>query len=427
MSAAPARALRRAAATAALAAIGASFLVAAPAQAVTYSISGTVSVPDGAPAGWLGMAYVVAIGDDVEYVDVDPVTGAYTIDLPAGGDYMVAVAAEDPAGIEIPNLIPEYWPGTWYADEAETVTVAGAVTGIDIDLDYGETLYGTVTLSDGGNAEGAVVLAEGYDGEIVGAASTDEDGYWYMTAMVPEEVVVSATWLDVYSDETTYTSEYFLDAFRPEHAVVLDLGGFYQTDLWFTLDRIPMFWDAYDGEFYPEVEFLASAGITTGWKLKDGTYEYRPLSTVKRDAMAAFLYRLAGVTGYTPPKKSPFIDVPTTHPFYKEIAWLAQSEVTRGWTTSKGTEFRPSSEIGRDAMAAFLYRFAGVSGYTAPSKSAFVDVPKTHQFYTEISWLAQTGVTRGWSTSSGQKFKPASAIKRDAMAAFLYRFAMLDS
>ena len=71
--------------------------------------------------------------------------------------------------------------------------------------------------------------------------------------------------------------------------------------------------------------------------------------------MAAFLHRYAGVTDYTAPATSPFSDVPTGHPFYTEIAWLAEQGITTGFPD--GT-FRPGQSITREAMAAFLYRFS---------------------------------------------------------------------
>ena len=43
-----------------------------------------------------------------------------------------------------------------------------------------------------------------------------------------------------------------------------------------------------------EVEWLASVGVTKGWKMKDGTYQFRGTRTVARQDMAAFMYRLNG-------------------------------------------------------------------------------------------------------------------------------------
>ena len=45
--------------------------------------------------------------------------------------------------------------------------------------------------------------------------------------------------------------------------------------------------------FYKEISWLASQGITTGWLEADGTRSYRPVTPVKRDVMAAFIYRYA--------------------------------------------------------------------------------------------------------------------------------------
>jgi hypothetical protein len=43
-------------------------------------------------------------------------------------------------------------------------------------------------------------------------------------------------------------------------------------------------------EFFTEITWLESTGITTGWSTPAGQ-EYRPLAYTKRDAMATFLYR----------------------------------------------------------------------------------------------------------------------------------------
>ena len=46
-----------------------------------------------------------------------------------------------------------------------------------------------------------------------------------------------------------------------------------------------------DNQFYREITWLASKGISTGWP--DGTY--RPVTPIARDAMAAFVYRFRGM------------------------------------------------------------------------------------------------------------------------------------
>ncbi|MFW2513458.1 LamG-like jellyroll fold domain-containing protein, partial [Demequina sp. SO4-13] len=56
----------------------------------------------------------------------------------------------------------------------------------------------------------------------------------------------------------------------------------------------------------------------------------------------------------------------------------------------------------------------------APS---FTDVDESLEHYDSIMWLASQGITQGWETENGTEFRPFNAITRDAMAAFLYRYA----
>ena len=171
------------------------------------------------------------------------------------------------------------------------------------------------------------------------------------------------------------------------------------------------FKDIDSNPFKAEINFIAEKGITTGWS--DGTY--RPGDKIERGAMAAYLYRLAGSPRYEAPAESPFKDVKTTDPFYKEIAWLQSTGITTGW--SDGT-FRPNETVNRDAMAAFFYRAAGSPEYTNANPAKFSDV-QDNPFAKEIAWLEEQGITTGWPDGT---FRPGQAIDRDAMAAFIARY-----
>lgn len=164
--------------------------------------------------------------------------------------------------------------------------------------------------------------------------------------------------------------------------------------------------------FYKEIEWLAGKNITTGW----GDRTYRPTASIQRDAMAAFLYRYAGSPDYTPPTKSKFKDVAPSNEFYKEINWLHEQGISTGW--ADGT-YRPTAPIERGAMAAFLYRYADFPAYTAPAKSRFKDITPSSDFYKEINWLHDQGISTGWADNT---YRSVSPVQRDAMAAFLYRF-----
>ncbi len=165
------------------------------------------------------------------------------------------------------------------------------------------------------------------------------------------------------------------------------------------------------------IAWLAAKKISTGYE--DGTF--RPTQAVNRDAMAAFMYRLAGSPAFEPAGRQSFIDVTPTAQFYKEIEWLAATGISTGWETASGQEFRPVDPVSRDAMAAFLYRLYGSPAHATPATAPFLDVPVGTQFDKEIDWLAASGISTGWAVSGGAEFRPSESVNRDAMAAFMHR------
>jgi S-layer homology domain len=111
--------------------------------------------------------------------------------------------------------------------------------------------------------------------------------------------------------------------------------------------------------------------------------------------------------------------------FAEAIDWLARTRISTGWVVPDGSrEYRPLLPIARDAMAAFLYRWAGSPAVTLPASSPFTDVSSGDAFYREIVWMQQEGLATGWSEADGTAtFRPLQPIARDAMAAFLHRAA----
>ncbi|AOZ73163.1 hypothetical protein BK816_07540 [Boudabousia tangfeifanii] len=199
-------------------------------------------------------------------------------------------------------------------------------------------------------------------------------------------------------------------------------------------------------QFAGEIKWLKDQKITTGWRLtkkwtetekdqKTGKVtktkheakvtEFRPMLNIERGAMAAFLYRLAGS-----PKvnvtKAPFKDIPKNHQFAKAITWMKNMNITGGW--GDGT-FRSNDPVNRNAMAAFLYRFSqkypnkvssDIIALPLPAENVHASFKDTNRdlFKRHIEWLAQTKISTGWPDKT---FRPTTPIKRDAMAAFLYR------
>jgi len=132
--------------------------------------------------------------------------------------------------------------------------------------------------------------------------------------------------------------------------------------------------------------------------------------------MSAFMFRLAGVGSYEPPAEPTFDDVSASHQFYDEIEWMAEESITTGFPD--GT-YRPSGSVSRSAMSAFLYRLAGSPLSPTPAEATFADVSLSHQFSTEIEWMASNGISTGFADGT---YRPAVAVSRQSMSAFMYRF-----
>lgn len=101
--------------------------------------------------------------------------------------------------------------------------------------------------------------------------------------------------------------------------------------------------------FVDDIHWLVDSGVGSGYA--DGTFG--PTLVMRRQAMASFLWRLAGAPD--PPVGAPtFSDVPASSPFATPIAWLAGTGITTGY--ADGT-FRPTDVVSRQSVAAFLHRY----------------------------------------------------------------------
>jgi hypothetical protein len=163
--------------------------------------------------------------------------------------------------------------------------------------------------------------------------------------------------------------------------------------------------------FCVDIAWMKSSAISTGF----GDGSYRPAAPVTRQAMSAFMARLAGVE-LAPCASAPFSDVPMTNPFCKEIGWMKSSGISTGF--GDGT-YKPQTNVTRQAMSAFMARLAHVT--LAPCASApFSDVPMTNPFCKEIKWMKDAGISTGFGDGS---YKPATNVTRQAMSAFMRRAA----
>ncbi len=111
----------------------------------------------------------------------------------------------------------------------------------------------------------------------------------------------------------------------------------------------------------------------------------------------------------------PFTDVTPQHVFCDEILWLVEQGIADGFVDGS---FHPVDALSRQAMAAFLWRWAGEPAVVVPSPSSFADVPPTHPFVEPVEWMAAVGLAGGFPDGT---FRPGAGLSRQAMAAFLFR------
>jgi len=165
--------------------------------------------------------------------------------------------------------------------------------------------------------------------------------------------------------------------------------------------------------FHTEITWASNNGIVNGYP--DGTF--RGGGQVTREAVSAFMFRLASNPAYNPSGQS-FSDVPLTHPFYEEIEWMVDDGIASGFNDGS---FRPGAIVTRHAIASFIYRLLG-SPLPPPNLPwVFNDVSPGHRFFVPIMFIWNFYIADGYSTPFGDVFRPSNAVTRQAATAFLYR------
>lgn len=311
-------------------------------------------------------------------------------------------------------------------DDNTTMYCASAQEADGYRERHSDPVYGTPVLNEGESFWKMVGITD--------KEEASQDGWLDMTAPLTEEILVylkpditaNPSILDFYL--RSYEGKPLKDFFNIDNFCIKAFGE--------PIDETSIFVDVDSSTAHAnDIYWLATSGISEGWKLADGTAEFRPYANVARADMAAFLCRLASKwglikEGWEPQDVSPFKDVNEKTPHYREIMWLAQSGISEGWTLSDGSkEFRPYANIARADMAAFLNRLAlKRDGLVSTSDdSAFTDVSAATAHAEDILWLAQNGISEGWKHADGTaEFRPYANVARADMAAFLHRMDALQ-
>jgi hypothetical protein len=178
-----------------------------------------------------------------------------------------------------------------------------------------------------------------------------------------------------------------------------------------------------DHTLWQYIEAFYNSGITTGCGVSP--LIYCPEQPVTRAAMAVFLLRAKYGSSYTPPAAThTFADLPVAGKEWQE-AWVDQFYL-EGITSGCGTGpliYCPESPVTRAAMAVFILRAKNGPSYTPPAASHFFsDLPVAGKEWMEpwVDELYREGITTGCGTGP-LIYCPETAVKRQAMAAFIVR------
>ena len=160
-----------------------------------------------------------------------------------------------------------------------------------------------------------------------------------------------------------------------------------------------------------EIEYLAQQGIINGYS--DGTF--KPNAPIAKKHIAAMLVKTLKLST-TNIQDPGYVDVPKSHPYYKEIA----AAYTAG-IFGKATHFKPDSSISRAFMAKILAHSFQLKSI-AQNAVTYADVKTTNEFYRPVQLVTMNNVAQGYTDENHtQYFKPNDLLTRAHFSAFLAR------
>lgn len=157
------------------------------------------------------------------------------------------------------------------------------------------------------------------------------------------------------------------------------------------------------------ITYMAKRGTVAGY----GNGIFKPEALVTRAQAVTFMVRelysdqlQRAVEGTT------YSDVPTTHPFHREIMIAAKNGLASGFPN--GT-FRPDAPLSRAETAAFLTRAYALAEGKNPAKWTDTD---RHWAAAPILIMSSNGLVGGYSDAT---FRPNQAVTRAEYAVFMAR------
>lgn len=372
--------------------------------AISYGQPATVSLRTANPPAATKLSAVISVDSSVITTVPLSATGTASVTLPAAsisaGDHPLSVSLVDTAT-----------GATVFATASGQLQVKPATTTVSAKwLEEDGSISGTATGQFGTIPSGTATF--NYGGKEVGSAKLAKDGT-YKGSFHPSDASSSSSDLTVtYSGDGNHA--------RSTGTAVVTVVCYGPCDM---PESFQAFADvSLQHKFHTEIAWMYCQGYSRGWGQAPELPLYKPSDHLTRAAMAAFVYRMEAPKGYQAPTKSPFVDVNPGDPFYKEITWMSERGLSKGYKEPSGKRsYRPNDSLSREAMAAFMYRLEAPQNFTAPKTSPFADLTPKSNFYKEISWLHEAKLSTGTKTATGREYLPKQTLTREAMAAFTYR------
>lgn len=356
-----------------------------------------------------------------------------------------SIAGIRPGSYTIQFSGPSGYASKWWLTSASRRTATFFTVGSKVtvtnnaNLPLENTIAGTVTGFQAGGLEATVVAYEAngsiddLDSWVAQTYTEPGTGNYtlhqlpvgtYKVGFTTQSSGFSPTTGALMPGSDGYTSEWYSHAFSYTAASSVNLPsvGYHLVGVDMELYN-PTFADVpqHTSSVYDAIEWAYDRGITTGTPQSGGKPLFKPLDAVSRQAMASFLYKMAGDT-FTPPATPTFADVTSANPFYTAIEWMYASGISQGTAQAGGKPlYQPAAPVSRQSMAIFLARYAGTT-LVNPGYQDFADVPSSAAAFTAIHFMADAGVSNGTAQPGGLPlYKPLDPVSRQSMALFLQR------
>ena len=169
----------------------------------------------------------------------------------------------------------------------------------------------------------------------------------------------------------------------------------------------------FSGDYHKGIDFMVANGYMNG----TSATTFSPNMSMDRAMLVTILYRLAGEPAVS--GENVFTDVFEGDYYYKAVLWAASKGITTG--TSE-TTFSPKTQLTREQIATFLYRYAKFAGMSASARgdlSKYTDANTVSEYArTAMEWAVGSGIVNGVTDTT---LMPRANATRVQIAVMVWR------